>query len=95
MRVMRNVCPVCGGPTQLQTATFEQSCSSCNRIAELESVNEAFRTQSRSQLATILNLEQQLTELREALDTGVNRFYLYEGDPAYETMKAALQESSK
>ena len=33
----------------------------------------------------------QLAELREALDTGVNRFYLYEGDPAYETMKAALE----
>ena len=43
----------------------------------------------------VANLQQQLAALREALDTGVNRFYLYEGDPAYETMKAALQGSSE
>ena len=58
--VMRNTCEVCGGPTRLATDTYEQSCASCNRIAELEAeldraANEIHRLGAKSsqQEATI------------------------------------------
>jgi len=44
------------------------------KFAELEAVAEAFRAQSRSQLATILNLEAELERLREALVEAADGF---------------------
>ena len=41
--VFMNTCPKCGGPTRLETRNFKQSCSSCNRIAELEAENTRLR----------------------------------------------------
>ena len=41
--VFMNTCPKCGGPTRLETRNFKQSCSSCNRIAELEAENKELR----------------------------------------------------